>query len=150
MSDQYVVLRRQHLRIEESVSLITACGVLFTQILLCAAAWIVIICWKMFPVYICVFGFVGFTIILFLMLFFLKTQSACRNLSENLLTKHLDGFHVYGIRGGGTGFIKRVWKSQLPLRIYCGRQFVVGNDAIMNYLDVLSDNITNAVVLFKI
>lgn len=148
--DRYIVLRRQYLRIAEAFSQITGYAVVFVQVLVCTFLWMVLICWKLIPSLLTA-GFLGGAMIsLGGVIFLLKTQSTCRAASENLLTKHLDGFHVYGIRGGASGYWKRMWKWQIPLRIYCGKQFIIGHDAIMNYLDVLTSNLTNVLVLIKI
>lgn len=147
---RYILLRRQHLIIEEAFSLITACVVIFGQVLHSVAIWIVFICWKLIPLYLVVSCIFGFFVTLGGLIFGLQTQSSCLISSETLLIKHVDGFHVYGISGGKFGKLKRIWKCQLPLRFYCGKHFLVSRDAIINYLDVLTNNVTNLVVLIKV
>lgn len=73
-------------------------------------------------------------------------------LRQTSITIHLEDFHVYGIRGMehlATRITKRVWISQLPLKIYCGDQFVCNSGAVMNYLEVLTDNLTIVLLLTK-
>lgn len=91
-----------------------------------------------------------FTCLLGIILTFLHLQGNCRVLSENLVKKHAGGFHVFGIRGDEQSYQKRMWSGQLPLRIYCGEHFVIGKGAVMNYMDVLSSNATNLLVLLRI
>lgn len=145
VSRRYVLLRRQHNRLEKVLSLVTACVIVFCQIIHCALLWMVCICWRIIPLYMSAGCLVIFTVSLVGLYFALDMQGGCQ-----VCSKHLDGFHVYGIQGGVDGHLSRIWKCQLPLRIYCGRQFVVGKDAFINYLDVFSSNLTNAVVLIKI
>lgn len=108
--------------------------------------------WKLLPLVLVSAFSEAFAVILGGIIFVLKFQSNCRVSSEELLEKNVDGFHVYGIKGGDQGYFGRLWKSQRPLRIYCGKQFVIGKDAVMNYLDVLSSNATttNRVTKIKI
>lgn len=150
LSNRYIILRRQHLKLERVCSLGTACVVVFLQVAHCILFWMVCICWMLIPVYFSASCLALSIVSLVALWFGLDTESDCHVYSKNLLTKHLDGFHVYGIRGGRHAHLKRVWKCQLPLKIYCGRQFVVGKDAFLNYMDVFTDNLTNAVVLIKI
>lgn len=110
----------------------------------------VLVGWKLTSLYLALLFLALILVILVAVLFELKSASFCRVLSETLLTKHVDGFHVYGIRGGSCGCLRRMWKSQMPLRIHCGQEFVIGQDAVMNYLDVLTNNAANLVVIIKI
>lgn len=147
---RYIFLRRQYLRISEAYSLITECTVLCTQTVLCIILWMLVVGHKLIPGYL-VAVYIGlFICVLGIMLTGLQLQGSCRVLGENLIKKHAGGFHVYGIRGGDKGYIKRMWTCQRPLTVYCGKHFVIGKDAIMNYLDVLSSNATNLLVLLKI
>lgn len=148
--NRYVLLRRQHLRIEKVLSSVAGCVIVFSLVIHCTMVWVACVCYLLIPTYLGISCMVLFIISLVGLLFGIKTLSDCQNSSENLLRKHLNGFHVYGFKGGSFGYVKRKWKCQLPLRVYCGRQFVIGQDAVMTYLDVLSSNITNAVVLIKI
>lgn len=147
---RYILLRRQYLRIADDFSMVVGYVVVFTQILLCLCLWIALTGWKRFPIFLTLAYLVIFIFGLGTVLFVLQTLSKCRTSSEDLLKKRVSGFHVYGIRGGLHSYLKRMWKCQLPLRINCGKQFVIGKDAIMNYLNVLSSNATNVLVLIKI
>lgn len=86
----------------------------------------VFICWQLIPVYLAMTFIGGATLCFIGVVFALQTQSSCRSASEDLITKHLSSLRVYGIKG------------------------VVGEDAIMNYLNVLTDNLTNVLVLINI
>lgn len=147
---RYNLLQRQYLRIANSSALIMVYLIVNSQIVTCTFAWMVCICWKLIPPYLVMTFLSGAILTLGSVLFVLQTQSTCRASSETLIRKHLNGFHVYGIRGGSNGYWKRMWKCQRPLRISCGEQFAIDRDAYMNYLDVLSDNLTNVLVLVKI
>lgn len=147
---KYISLRRQCLGFADAFSQVMACMVVYTQISICTFLWMVIIGWSFIHPYL-VMTFVGGTIeCLGGILYALHTQSSSRISSEDLLTKHVDGFHVYGIYGGREGYQKRIWKCQRPLRIYCGKQFVIDREASMNYLNVLTDNVINVLVLVRI
>lgn len=147
---RYILLRRQYLRIADDVSILMGHAVLFSQGILCIFAWSVLTGSKLFPTALLVILFLATIIMLSIILIALKSQSHCRVSSEQLVKKHVNGFHVYGCSGGANGYLRRMWNCQLPLRIYCGKQFVIGKDAIMNYLYVLSSNLTNLLVLVKI
>jgi len=41
------------------------------------------------------------------------------------------------------------WKAQQPLPAYCGEQFQMSTEAVMLYLEVISSNVTNALLLIK-
>lgn len=150
VSHRYIRLRLQHLRIEKAFSLGTAGAVLFCLVMHCAVLCMVCSFWMLIPAYMSVAIVVILTVSLVIVLFALRTESDCQVSSQNMVTKHLDGSHVYGIQGGFNDHLKRIWKGQLPLRIYCGRQFVVGRDACMNYMDALSSILTNSVRIIKI
>lgn len=145
-----ILLCRQYLRIANDMSMVTGYVILFTQVFLCTCIWLILIGSKLIPLYIVGALIVVFFVTLGVMVFALQSQAQCRVCSDNLIRRHLDGFHVYGIRGGPHGYWKRMWKCQRPLRIYCGKQFVIGKDAAISYMHVLSNNATNAVVLIKI
>lgn len=149
VSNRYILLRRQHLRLEKVFSLGTASAVVFVKIIQWAFMWMACSCWMLIPAYMSATGVVISILTLVLVSLALGTESYCQVSSQNLLAKHLDGFHVYGIKCRKNGYVKRIWNCQLPLRIFCGRQFVVGGDAFMNYMDVLSSNLTNAVCIIK-
>lgn len=98
-----------------------------------------------------VFGLLDlFIVSLGIAMIVLKSQNNCRMFSESIVKKHVNGFHVYGIKGGVNSCLRRMWKCQLPLRIYCGEQFVIGKDAVINFLDVLLNNIVNILVIIKV
>lgn len=147
---RYNLLQVQYLWRAEYVSILTGLAIIVTQIILCVCIWMVIIGRKVLPMFLVLIA-VGFVIpVLLVTLLSLKAQSNYRIFNENLIIRNINGFRVYGIKVGGNGYLKRMWKCQLPLRIYYGKQFAIGRDAVTNYLDVLSSNATNLVVLLKI
>lgn len=147
---RYKVLQCRYLRICDDISILTGYTILITQVVLCACTWLVINGRRLLPMFVVFTGVAFFIGCLVIMLVVIKTQSNCRIFSENLVQKHVNGFRVYGIKGGPSGSLRRMWRCQLHLRVYCGKHVVIGRDAIMNYLDVFSSNATNLMVLVKV
>lgn len=137
-------------RMGDEFSIMTGYGILMSQFLLCACLWVVINGRRLLPPYLLLMPASLFITLLEITLMSLKTISSCRVFSENLITNHVNGFHVYGTKGGTCGYLRRLWRCQFPLRVLCGKQFVIDRDAIMNFLNALSSNATNVVVLLKI
>lgn len=76
--NRYILLRRQHLRIEKPFSLGTASTVLFCQVMQCALLWMAFNCWMLVPVYMIASFVVMFNLSLGIVSFALETESDCQ------------------------------------------------------------------------
>lgn len=146
----YNLMQCRYLRISEDISILTGYGIIIMQVLLCVQLWTLVNGRRLLPVFLLLIC-AGFLITDFVVtLMYIKTQSNCRISSENLITKHVNGFRVYGVKGGTCGYLRRLWKCKFSLKIYCAKQFIIGRDAIINFLDVFSSNATNLLILVTI
>lgn len=121
--------------------------VVTSQLLLVQLAWFCINCFAVIPFFIVIsfgaafVGGLGIAILLFQEAAEIKTEST--KLLEMMVMRFV------GCNNKEERYWYRKWKAQLPLVVHCGEQFVFMRDSITIYLDLLTNNITNAVLLFR-
>lgn len=122
--------------------------ILFSQIMLTVGAWVTISVYSMIPLFLNVMTITGLAGSLALCFLLLNTFTNARLISNHFIMLKRDQFggRHYGTWSKSKYYAGR-WKSQQPLTIYCGSQFAFSKNAIINYMDVLNSNITNAVLL---
>lgn len=131
--------------------------VIFSQIVLTGFVWLSINCGKLLPMFlICCFScaFVGG---LGLALYIFNLLATARLLSGRLIElgkggKRVKLFCMVSRRRANFAakILQKRWIAQKQLPINCGQAFAFSKNAIMNYLNVLSTNLTNAVLLIKV
>lgn len=130
--------------------------IVFSQISITIFLWITINGFKVVPKFVVItFGlsfFGGVGLVMFLMRIFVNTRALSwellkqagrskkclvnrRRPREELLSEEI---------------VKRQWISQPELPIKCGKLFAFSKDAIRNYMNVLSNNLTNSLILLKV
>lgn len=122
--------------------------IVISQIYLTIAAWLCINCHKIIPWFVIATmaaGFVGcFGLAVFLLTMIAKLGTLSRRIIEGKRTQF--GSKIHGMQTRNK-YLSLKWTAQQPLPLSCGPHFAIDQDAVMNYVNVLMDNISNAVLL---
>lgn len=118
----------------------------FSQIILTTFLWISINCVDIVPLFITAATSAAFVGGLGLAWFYLHLNIFVRIQSEDLIDSKRKMFKV----SGQDGYLKRLWRAQQILPINCGTKFGFSRDSLQNYVVVLTDNFTNALLLIKV
>lgn len=142
--------------VEKPLSNIMMYNVVFSQLLLTQLLWIAVNCYgqiHMFIVMSCGSAFVGG---LGLIMFKLHIYALSRETSQQIVDQAVGGYkRMFQLRRGGSnqafGVVTiRCWWAQRALPIKCGARFSFSTDATMNFLSVLTSNLTNALLLIAV
>jgi len=131
------------------LSYIAGCYVLFGLLMSTMFCWIAVNCYGIVPLVMVAMsaaafiGGLGIAVILIGSLGNLRTKSV-------ELIKGNRKRYFNGNGGDWNGYMKRMWIAQHPLPINCGGRFAFSKDALMTYMTVLSDMITNSLLLIKV
>lgn len=135
--------------IKNLVAQIALSLIVFGQLFLTISAWFSVNCYSIFPTFVTLtsvatfFGGVAFSICLMTIF-----TNAHLDSFELIQKKRKEFIGKYYGKWSHEKFISRKWLSLQPLPIYCGRHFAFSKHAMINFADILSCNVTNAVLLF--
>jgi len=118
----------------------------YSQVCLTIIAWFTVRCVEIVPTYFVIGGAISFLGGLGLQVFILCEMASAHIISASFVKTQRARFHSYN-RGRRTYIYTLGWKSRHPVAAYCGEQFIFTKDSIMAYLEMLSTNVTNAVLL---
>ncbi len=122
--------------------------IICSKVVLTFLFYIPVKCYKIIPVSFTTIYMVGFILGTITACGCLHLAAIIRLKSKNLIGSVLNGFHVYGMhKSGGGAHWKRKWRAQMSLPIKCCSHFAMSKNAVKIYMRVLSDNITNAILL---
>jgi len=76
----------------------------------------------------------------------LELAVQCRLKSKEIVRKKTAFYFTFN-RSRRNYFLLMQWKAQQAIPLTCGERFALGEGTVMNFLRVLSENITNAVLL---
>lgn len=131
--------------------------VISTQVSLVMSLWLAVNCYKFLPfliVFTSVYGFfagLGIALCLLRIFTFARIQSA--ELINEVLCMGSTKYCGYGMKARKSQqqmILQRKWWAQQELQIKCGQRFAFSKDAILNYLNILNSNLTNAVLLLQV
>lgn len=120
--------------------------IIFGQILLTFFAWMIVHCRELLPVFIiaaCANLFVGG---IFLSIFILRVAAYVQAYSSELVDKKRAQFFGRDCRKLQYYFTAK-WRAYKKARIGFGSRFVISKDSINVYVEVLTNNITDSVLL---
>jgi len=135
------VLILQHFISQHAISL-----VLWSQIFLTFMGWIAVNCFGILPTFIIVLSTAACGIGSAVGVFLLQQSTHVRLLSIEMVRLKRSQF-VCQVSGKRGYFYMANWKAQQPLQLKCGNRFYFTKDVIINYVNVLNINLTNAILL---
>lgn len=122
--------------------------IIFSQVLLTIAAWLSINCYRMLHIYFVATMLAAFVGCLVTAIFLLTIMANARNISDKIIQKKRAQFSNRSLGKSSQGkYFSLKWAAQEPLPLYCGTHFAIDKDAVMNFVNVLMDNITNVILL---
>lgn len=122
--------------------------IIWSQLTLTCFAWLSVYCYTNGPVFIGITTSTAFLGGCGLATLLIKMFTDARLISLNILNVKREQFSgSFYRKWSNKKYISSKWRSLQPLPIYCGSQFVFSKHALINYVDVLNTNVTNAVLL---
>lgn len=144
----FVCLRILCMLAREFISYLTLDLVTWSQFFLTGCAWISVHGFQVLPIFVVTTTSAAFVGGLGMAICILHNTTNARLLSIEIIDRQKNRWYTLA-RSKMTYYYFVKWKAQQPLPINCGQNFALSKDAIMNYLDVLSVNVTNAVLLIQ-
>lgn len=123
--------------------------ILFSQIVLTVLIWMAVNCVAILPWFIVLMCGAAFVGGLVLVGYFLNYLASVRNVSQKIVSDCRNSGRRMKTSEDAK-YIRRIWMAQQAMSISCGSHFSVTKDAVLNFLDVLNANVTNALILIKI
>lgn len=123
-------------------------SIIASQGFLTITAWLSINCNRILPAFVVVTMTAAFLGCLGLSTFILTMMANARAVSSEIIRRKRAEFTstLHG-RWVKNKYFGLKWKAQRPLPLYCGTNFAINKDAVLNFISVLTTNITNAVLL---
>lgn len=134
--------------IKELVSQIGLFLVVFALFFLTILAWLSINCYQVIPAFVTFVSVAAFIGGICFAIFLLTLCTNARLDSMEFVERKREEFNGgHFERWSKKKYVSRKWNCLQPLPIYCGSHFAFSKNAIINFADILSNNITNAILL---
>lgn len=133
---------------KEFIAQLTFNLIVTSQLVLTIFAWLSINCFRIIPVFIVATAIGSFACGFSVAYFLLMNTTNVRLVSAEIIQRkrnQYSGRHCG--KWSKERYLNLKWKAQQPLPLYCGSNFALSKDAIINYINVLNTNITNAILL---